>query len=194
MKKLLVALLATTAAVSAAQAQTVQTQPRAYLGLGVASIDHSYSAANDAGIAVTDKDGYNGNLKIFGGYEVNQTWGVEVGYTDLNQADFNYSAAGLSGHAKSDGYQYYVAAKGNYPINEQFSVYGKLGAEHSQRQIRNTGFYDLSNSDTGVYASVGLQYNFTPQWAVTAEYERYGKDKDFGAKPDAWTIGARYSF
>src|SRR5438094_230010 len=134
MKKLLVALLATTAAVSAAQAQTVQTQPRAYLGLGVASVDHSYSAANGSGLSVTDKDGYNGNLKVFGGYEVNQTWGVEAGYTDLNQADFNYSVAGLNGHGKSDGYQYYVAAKGNYPINEQFSVNGKLGAEHSQRK------------------------------------------------------------
>jgi opacity protein-like surface antigen len=192
MNKLLVALLATTAAMSAAQAQTVQTQPRGYVGLGVASIDHSYSTPN--GLSVTDKDGYNGNLKVFGGYEATQNWGVEVGYTDLNKADFTYNVAGLSGRAKADGYQYYVAAKGNYPINDQFSVYGKLGAEHSARKIRDTGFYDVSDSDTGVYASAGVQYNFTPQWAVTAEYERYGKEKDFGAKPDAWTIAARYSF
>jgi opacity protein-like surface antigen len=192
MNKLLVALLAATAAMSAAQAQTVLTQPRGYVGLGVASIDHSYSTPN--GLSVTDKDGYNGNLKIFGGYEATQNWGVEVGYTDLNKADFTYNVAGLSGRAKADGYQYYVAAKGTYPVNDQFSVYGKLGAEHSARKIRDTGFYDISDSDTGVYASAGVQYNFTPQWAVTAEYERYGKEKDFGAKPDAWTIGARYSF
>jgi opacity protein-like surface antigen len=191
MKKLIVALLAATAAISAAQAQTVQTQPRTYIGIAAASIDHSYS---NSGLNVTDKDGYNGNAKIFGGYEVNQTWGVEVGYTDINTADFNYNVAGVNGHGKTDGYQYYVAAKGNYPINDQFSAYGKLGVEHSLRKIRDTGFADQSDSNTGAYASVGLQYNFTPQVAVTAEYERYGKDKDFGAKADAWTIGARYSF
>jgi opacity protein-like surface antigen len=193
MKKHIVALLAATAAVSAAQAQTVQTQPRAYVGVGVASVDHTYSSVNN-GIAVTDKDGYNGNAKIFGGYEVNQTWGVEAGYTDLNKADFSYVTPTGSGRGKADGSQYYVAAKGNYPINDQFSAYAKLGVEHSQRKIRDTGIADISDSNTGAYASVGLQYNITPQVGVVAEYERYGKDKDFGAKADAWTIGARYSF
>jgi hypothetical protein len=39
-----------------------------------------------------------------------------------------------------------------------------------------------------------LQYNLNQQVALTAEYERYGKSKDFGAKADVWTVGARYSF
>jgi len=39
-----------------------------------------------------------------------------------------------------------------------------------------------------------VQYNLNQQVALTAEYERYGKSKAFGAKADAWTVGARYSF
>ena len=191
MKKLIVALIAATAAMSAAQAQTTQTQPRSYIGLGLASVDHDYSVG---GLKVGDKDGYNGNVKVFGGYEFNPMWAAEAGYTDFRDSHFNYSAAGVNGRGTSKGYGYYVAGKATAPINDQFAVYGKLGVERSQRSLRDVGAFNRSSSDTGVYASVGLQYTVTPQVALTAEYERYGKEKAFGAKPDVWTLGARYSF
>jgi OOP family OmpA-OmpF porin len=182
MKKLIVALLATTAAISAAQAQTVNTQPRAYVGVGVASADHEDSRG-------LDSDGYKASGKLFGGYEFNQTWGAEVGYTDFRKADVNSA----TNRGDTKGYGYYVAAKATAPINDQFSVYGKLGVQHSQRELRTT-LVNLKDDDTGAYGAVGLQYNINQQVALTAEYERYGKAKDFGAKPDVITIGARYSF
>ena len=73
-------------------------------------------------------------------------------------------------------------------------MYGKLGVERTQSRLKDVDVYNQSQGDTGAYASVGLQYNFSPRVGVIAEYERYGKEKDFGAKPDAWTIGARYNF
>lgn len=182
MNKLIVALLASFAAISAAQAQTTDTQPRAYVGVGVATADHE----DFGGL---DSDGYKASGKVFGGYEFNQTWGAEVGYTDFRKS--NVSSATNGGDTK--GYGYYVAAKASKPINDQFSVYGKLGIEHSQRELR-TSLVNLKDDDTGAYGAVGLQYNINQNVALTAEYERYGKSKDFGAKPDVWTIGARYSF
>ncbi len=181
MKKLIVALLATTAAISAAQAQTT-TQPRAYVGVGVASADHEDSRG-------LDSDGWKASGKLFGGYEFDQTWAAEVGYTDFRKADV--SSATNRGDTK--GYGYYVAAKATKPINDQFSVYGKLGVQHSQRELRTT-LVNLKDDDTGAYGALGVQYNLNPQVALTAEYERYGKSKDFGAKPDVLTVGARYSF
>jgi len=192
MKKLIVALIAATAAMGAAQAQTAQTAPRTYVGVGIANVDHDYSSIG--GLNVTDKDGYNANAKIFGGYEFNQNWGTEIGYTQFRSSDFSYNAAGVNGRGNSDGKAYYVAAKYQYPLNDQFAVYGKLGVERSVSRLTNVGVYNQSQGDTGAYASVGVQYNFTPQVGVVAEYERYGKEKDFGAKPDVWTVGARYSF
>jgi OOP family OmpA-OmpF porin len=88
----------------------------------------------------------------------------------------------------------YVAGKASMPINDQFSAFGKLGVENSHRSYSTTAGMGGSNSDTGVYAGVGVQYNLNQKVALTAEYERYGNKKDFGAKPDVWTVGARYNF
>ncbi len=64
MKKLIVALIAGAAAMSAAQAQT--TQPRAYVGVGVATADHADSSA--AGLTNYNSDGYKDSAKILGVY------------------------------------------------------------------------------------------------------------------------------
>ena len=190
MKKLIVALIAGAAAMSAAQAQT--TQPRAYVGVGVATADHEDSSVG--GLTNFNSDGYKASAKIFGGYEFDQNWGVEAGYTDFRNSDFSYSNAdGTSAGGHTKGYGYYVAGKYNVPVNDQFSVYGKLGLQHSERKLESAAL-NLKDTDTGAYGAVGLQYNINQQVALTAEYERYGKSKDFGTKADVWTVGARYSF
>ena len=191
MKKLIVALIAGTAAMGAAQAQTTQTQPRAYVGIGVATADHENSSVG--GLTNVDSDGYKASGKIFGGYEFDQNWGVEAGYTDFRNANVNYSVNGTNGSGTTKGSSYYVAGKYNMPVNDQFSVYGKLGLQHSERKLESAAL-NLKDTDTGAYGAVGLQYNLNQQVALTAEYERYGKTKTVGAKADVWTVGARYSF
>ncbi|MCS0632705.1 porin family protein [Telluria mixta] len=191
MKKLIVALIATSAAIGAAQAQTTQTQPRAYVGVGIATADHVNSSVG--GLTNVDSDGYKASGKIFGGYEFDQNWGVEAGYTDFRNSDFNYTANGVNGSGRTKGNSYYVAGKYNYPVNDQFAVYGKLGLQHSERKLESAAL-NLKDTDTGAYGAVGVQYNLNQQVALTAEYERYGKSKAIGAKADAWTVGARYSF
>jgi opacity protein-like surface antigen len=192
MKKLIVAVLAATAAMSAAQAQSTggATQPRAYVGIGVATADHE----DFSGVTGFDSNGYKSSAKVFGGYEINPMWAVEAGYTDFRKADFNYNAGTAgTGSGNTKGYGVYVAAKASMPINDQFSGYGKLGVQHSSREL-NSPIVNLSDSDNGLYGALGVQYNLSQQVALTAEYERYGKSKAFGAKADVWTLGARYSF
>lgn len=181
MKKLIVALIAGAAAMSAAQAQTT-TPGHAYLGVGVASADHEDGNGFES-------DGWKASGKIFGGYEFNQNWGVEAGYTDFRKADVN----GVTGRGETKGYGYYVAAKATAPINEKFGVYGKLGLQNSQREL-NTPLLNVKDHATDAYGAVGVQYNVNQQVALTAEYERYGKSKDFGATANVVTVGARYSF
>jgi OOP family OmpA-OmpF porin len=173
MKKLIVALIAGAAAMSAAQAQTTMTQPHAYVGVGVTSAKNIQS------------DDYKAGGKIYGGYQINQTWAAEAGYSDFGDQDF------ANGTTKSSSY--YLAGKATMPINEQFSAYGKLGVQHSERKFETAALH-LNNNDTGAYGALGLQYNINQQVSLTAEYERYGKSKDFGAKANVFTVGAHYNF
>ncbi|WP_426194614.1 porin family protein [Massilia sp. DWR3-1-1] len=186
MKKLIFALIAATAAIGSAQA----AQPGPYVGVGIANADHS---ASIPGTTSSSSDGYKTSGKIFGGYEFDQTFGVEVGYTDFRSSDYNYTLNGINRTGTSDGKSYYVAGKASAPINEQFSVFGKLGAAQNKRNYSDS-LLSGDTSKTELYAGVGAQYNFNPKVAVSLEYERYGKNQDIGAKSDVITLAAKYSF
>jgi len=192
MKKFIFVLIAGTAAMSAAQAQQTQTLPRYYLGAGIATVDHKYSIS---GASNVDSDGYKVSGKVFGGYEFDETWGAEAGYTNYRKSRASFIRNGAAGRVESDGYSVYAAGKAALPIDERISVYGKLGVVYTKTDLSSaTVGLGGDESDTSVYGAVGVQYNVNPQVALIAEYERYGKSRDFGAKPDVWTVGARYSF
>jgi OOP family OmpA-OmpF porin len=145
MKKIVFALIAGAAFASAAQAQDTTTNaPRSYIGLGVATADHDYSLN---GVNNPSSDGYKASAKVFGGYEFNNMWGVEAGYTDFRKSSFNYTTNnGIAGSGNADGHAYYVAGKATAPINDQFAVFGKLGVENSHRSFgTNTGLSGSSN-------------------------------------------------
>lgn len=186
MNKLILALVAATAVIGSAQA----AQPGPYVGVGIANADHS---ASIPGTTASSSDGYKTSGKIFGGYEFDQTFGVEVGYTDFRSSDYSYTLNGVNRSGSSDGKSYYVAGKASVPVNEQFSVFGKLGAANNKRSYSDS-LFSGDDSKTELYAGVGAQYNFNPKVAVTLEYERYGKNQNIGAKSDVITLGARYSF
>lgn len=190
MNKLIVALIASVAAMSAAHAQ--QATPRAYVGVGVASADHQDSLP---GATNVDADGYKASGKLFGGYEFNRTWGVEAGYTDFRSSNVTYSLGGVPGSGETKGHSLYVAGKASMPINEQFLAYAKLGVARNKNELETVNaVMNRSESKTEAYGALGLQYNINQDVSLIAEYERYGKSKDFGAKANVWTIGAKYSF
>lgn len=189
MKKFLAVLIASAAAMSAAQAQT--TAPRAYVGAGVASADHDFKLS---GATNVDTEGYKASGKLFGGYEFNQTWGVEAGYTDFRKSDLNYAIGSMNLRGETDGHAVYLAAKATLPVNEQFSLYGKLGAARTKSELTLVNAAQTSRSKTEAYGALGAQYKLNENVSLIGEYERYGKSKDFGAKADVLTIGAKYSF
>ncbi len=176
MKKLILAMIAGATMMGAAQAEGV------YLGAGV-------STAKQGGTG-----DYKAGAKIFGGVDLDKTWAFEAGYTDHRSDTVNIGG----GTQKTDGYATYYAAKGTMPLNEQVSLYGKLGLSRVKANLSSTGGVvgPFSSSDTknGVYGGLGVQYNLSKQVALNAEYERYGNATNFGTKPNAWTLAARYNF
>lgn len=186
MKKIIFALIAGVSAVGAAQAQGP------YVGVGISTADRTLGIG---GVSNVSGDGYKASGKVFGGFEIDQMWGVEAGYLDQRSTDYGYTLGGVAGRADTDGRSFYLAGKASAPINEQFSVFGKLGVSHNKTTLTaSTPILNRSESDNEAYAGIGGQYNLSKQVALTLEYERFGKSKDFGAKPDVWTVAARYSF
>lgn len=191
MKKLIFALIAGSTAMAAAQAQNMTPQ-RPYIGAGVSTVESDFriSGANNV-----ESSGWKGSGKLFGGVEIDETFGVEAGYTDFRKSHANYTANGVNGVAEADGYGAYLAGKATMPLNEQTGIYGKLGVAHTKREMTaTTPGIGRKASDNGVYAGIGVQHVLNPQVSLIAEYERYGKKTEFGAKPDVLTVGAKYNF
>lgn len=189
MKKIIFALIAGLTAMGAAQAQSPS---RPYIGLGVASADHNFKIG---GATNVHSEGYKPSAKIFGGVELTPMFGVEAGYTDIRKSDHSFNVGATPGSATTDGSRSYLAGKATMPVNEAFSVYGKLGAGYSKVNVSSaTPLVGRSDSKTEVYGAVGGQYNLNEKMALTLEYERYGKSKDYGVKADAITAAAKFSF
>ena len=189
MKKIIFALIAGFGAVSAAQAEGP------YVGVGVSTVQHNYSISGTTG---GDTDKYKTNGKLFGGFDFDKTWGVEAGYVDFRSAGRNFTVGSANGSVSGDGNSFYVAGKATAPINDQFSVFGKLGIARNKTSISASGLgLSGSGSDnkTEAYGGLGAQFNISKQVALTLEWERFGKKPDLGVnKSSVWTAGARFNF
>jgi OOP family OmpA-OmpF porin len=195
MKKLILALMTTAGALGAISAAHAEDM-KPYVGVGAVSSEHKYNLANDTSNGDRKSNEWGG--KIYGGLQLDKTWGVEAGYTDFGKSSYDYSVAGVNGHIDSKSKSFYVAGKGSLPVNDQFSVFGKLGLAHNKNDVNGTGLAAAVNGDdskTGVYAAVGGEYAINQKVALTAEYEHYGKnDIDQGRRKGAFSLGARFSF
>lgn len=189
MKKLIFALIAgvTATAMSGAIAQS-----KPYVGIAAATSDHDLRIG---GATSVDTEGYKPSAKVFGGVDFTPTFGMEAGYTDLREADHNFNIGNTRYGATTDGRRAYLAGKATMPVNDRVSVYGKLGAGYTKTNVSTTApGLGGSDSKTEVYAGLGGQYNISDRTALILEYERYGKTKEIGAKADAITAGAKFSF
>ena len=95
MNKLIFALIAAATAVGSAQAAGP------YVGVGIATADHY----NLTGTTTSSADGYKANGKIFGGYDLTESLGIEAGYVDFRNANYAYTTGSSTtvGNAKADG-------------------------------------------------------------------------------------------
>jgi len=197
MKKIVFALLAAAATAGAAQAQAQgrsMMAPRAYVGAAAVIYDNNFPIPREA--TNIDRDEWEASGKIFGGVDLDETWGAEVGWAYFREAEANYTVNGLRQTAKTSTHGVYLAGKGKIALNPQFSLYGKLGVAYTNVDVSSSdpSIRRGDEDDANLYLGVGAEYKFHPQWSAVAEYERYGESKAFGARPDVLTIGAKYIF
>jgi OOP family OmpA-OmpF porin len=194
MKKTILALIASVSAFGAVSAHAADGTP--YIGVGAVAAQHKYELNNDT--TSNDRKSTEWGGKIYGGYQFNQNWAIEGGYTDFGKNDYAYTVNGANGRVESDAKSFYLAGKYTYPVVNNVNVFGKLGIAHNKNDVTATGLAAAYNGDSSkntVYASLGAEYAINQNVSLSLEYEHYGKnDNDLGRRKGAVTLGARYSF
>ena len=103
-------------------------------------------------------------LGVFGGYIINPNFAVEAEY--LNLGEFKAGSAG----GKSSGFS--VSGIGSYPINEQFSLFGKLGYAMITSKATGSNTSPDAKSNAVTYG-LGAQYNVNPSVGVRLGWDKY---------------------
>ncbi len=157
------------------------------LGVGQSTAKSACDGVVGPGISCNDKDTA---FKILGGYQVNPNFGVEFAYTDLGAAKASFAGFG-SATIAAKGFEF--LGVGTMPINQQWSVYGKLGLFRWDVDFNDGTGLVGSASATGIDLTYGFgaKYNFAKNAALRVEYQQYTDVGDFNTtgKSDVSVMG-----
>ena len=113
------------------------------------------------------------------GQSITDMVGYEVGYVHFGEVK--------PIDTKLNAQSFYLAGVGTYPMNEAFSVYGKLGATVNH-------YSGNGSSETKVLPMLGagLGYKFTKEWSAGLEYVYFGEYDNLTMS--MWSANLRYHF
>ena len=163
-----------------------------YVGVGVGG---SAFGTRNVGATKRTTDEQGRAFKIYGGYQLTDYFGLQVGYTRLGSLNDSFTSNGVTVKQSVSGRSLYVAGTARYPVSESFALTGKLGISFGKA----TGTNVLSASDSLIgskrylMGGFGGEYRLNRNLALTADYEAYGRLSN-KTSADAFTLGARFSF
>ncbi|MBR7780228.1 outer membrane beta-barrel protein [Undibacterium rugosum] len=176
--------------VFAAEISEPKPHPTWYLtgsiGQQSADIDHARINSRlqqDSGVSVrsiTD-DHQATSYKLGAGYALMQNLGLEVGYVDLGKQNFTATTkpdGSLTGQRSVQALNFDVI--GNYAFKPALHGFARLGLSYAKVNdsfTREGAVLRVSDGGTSnavnLHAGLGVQYEFSPAWAVRLEAERY---------------------
>jgi opacity protein-like surface antigen len=121
-------------------------------------------------------------LNLRGGYDFTPYLGVE-GEVLVGLGDESVTVGSVTGDVSLD-YGLGAFAKAQFPVNEQFSVFGRLGYAYWEAEA-SVGGFTLSDEEDGVAYGVGGEWAFAGPNAVRVDYTRYDFDN---AETDAFGV------
>lgn len=171
MKKIAIALLLSTYAMAPAFA--ADTPFYAGINVGTGKIDLSGTSSTTS-------------FELLGGYTINQYFAAEAAYSDFGNHDYP------GGNMKSSAVS--IKGVGAYPINEQFSVFAKLGIASTTWEVSPTGLGTASESKTDLTYGIGGQFNINQQIGIRLGYDVYKLGSSLSADEKVTSIGAVFKF
>ncbi len=128
-------------------------------------------------------------FKIFTGGRFHDIVGLELSVLDMGKA----SRAGGDTWARGLN----LSAIGNLPINDRFSVFGRLGGTYGWTKTESSSTSLQSGKDQGIGLGYGggINFNLSANWGLRAEWERH-RFEFINTKDDIdlFTIGFNYKF
>lgn len=172
------------AAVLAAIAGTASAQ--GYVGAVTGLTSYGVDCA---GTTRCDKN--DTGYKVYGGYQIDPNWGVEVGYTDFGKTSATVGALDLQVKAKA------VSLVG--VLRGQFSTdwsgVVRLGIASVKSTLSAAGLGSNSESNVKAYAGIGVEYALTKDFKITASGDFTDievEDQTGGVK--MLSLGLQYGF
>lgn len=198
-------LLALTAALGATSAQAADTG--FYIGGSFGQSQISDFSGSDldrelATMGVTSSsttDDSDSGWKVFAGYKIMKNLAVEGSYTNLGEATARTTVtAPVAGtfNTTLELESWSISAVGILPLNDQFSLFARLGLNvwNSDVSVAGTGSGSaVTTSDDGsdVVYGLGASYNFSQNLSLRGEWERY----NFGdSDVDLLSVGLAWAF
>ena len=169
----------------------VQPVPRTYMGNAAEPVGLRNPSKSEFGVYVADP-------KLFGGINLSPHVALETGYANLYTRGYHFADYArpdeVNGALGTKGFNSYLAARVNVPVNDSFSAYGKVGVAYSERVAHDkTLRATASDSDVGAYAGMGARYKLTEKASVSAQYEQYGNSaKKWGSETNNSGLSAKF--
>ncbi len=177
LQKTLLALTATVAMASGANAAISYSTAQPYVGVKAGQFDSDVK-----GVGNIDKSTAYG---VYGGLQFTPNWGVEAEYLGSDKADVTASGV-KTGEIDTKTYGVYGTYNYNF-VNSPIYAKAKLGLAKTEVESK-TATRTVSTDDTGLAYGLGLGFQATPAIALEAEYAKPGADTKL------WTIGAKVKF
>ncbi len=138
-----------------------------YVGAGLNVISYNDSVYEDTA-----------GLELAGGYSFNKYIAIEAAYMDWGEADDDtYPIWTLSGNSLK------AAVKGIFPVNDMFSLIGKIGVHSWDLEVKDSSDRLQGDNDgSDSFFALGAEFNINKHFAISASAARYNVDKgDFNS-------------
>ncbi|WP_300273428.1 outer membrane beta-barrel protein [Halomonas sp.] len=206
MKRLIATAALATLVASPAFAQSYQYNPNEgpYIGVGLGNAELDFDMAGyyeSLGYPNVSSDDSDTAYKLFAGYQFNPNFAIEAAYANFGEFSASSSAPGYAGRSELSIEGFTAGLVGKLPIQNGFSVYGKLGmiawdAELDESESSVWGSGSLTSSDDGAdpFYGIGAEY-VVNQAVMRLEYERYDIESEgVGLEVDLISAAIGYRF
>ena len=138
--------------------------------------------------------------RFFGGYQFSRTLALEFGYADLGAAGASGAVGVTPVQARAEVQAWDLVGVLSFPVNEQFSFFGKLGVYRAETDARVdvAGVTVAANEKNSAWTyGLGAQYDLTRNLGLRAEFQQYANVGGSATGEDdvsVFSVGALFRF